>query len=170
MVFTGNLLSLFGAWSQGIVNLSLVAFPVAMVIAILRYHLYDIDLIIRRTLIYALLTALLALVYLGSVVVLQQVFVTPTGAQQNEIVTVTSMLAIAALFVPLRNRVQNVIDRRFYRRKYDAQQILARFAATARDEVELEKLTGELLNVVSETMQPAHVSLWLKKTPERNKP
>jgi hypothetical protein len=143
--------------------LAVITLPVAVGVAILKYRLYEIDLIIRKTLTYSILTALLLAVYFGSVVVLQQVFVGITGEQQSEIVTVVSTLAIAALFVPLRRRAQDVIDRRFYRRKYDAQQVLARFAQTARDEVVLEKLTDELLNVVSETMQPASVSLWLKK-------
>jgi hypothetical protein len=142
--------------------LAVITLPVSVGVAILKYRLYEIDLIIRKTLTYSVLTALLLAVYFGSVVVLQQIFVSITGAQQSEIVTVVSTLAIAALFVPLRRRVQDVIDRRFYRRKYDAQQVLARFAQTARDQVELEKLSDELLAVVNETMQPASVSLWLR--------
>jgi hypothetical protein len=130
-------------------------------IAILHSRLFDVDILIRRTLIYSILTALLALFYFGSVVVLQQLFRVMSGAG-GDLAIIVSTLAIAALFVPLRHRVQDIIDRRFYRRKYDAQQVLARFVATARDQVELEKLTGELLNVVSETMQPASVSLWLR--------
>jgi hypothetical protein len=161
MVFAGNGLSLFGTWSQGIVNLAIVALPVALVIAILRYHLYDIDVIIRRTLIYSVLTVLLALAYFGSVALLDQLFTALTGQRQSEIVTIVSTLAIAALFNPLRYRVQDGIDHRFYRRKYDAQQVLARFAAKARDETDLGKLTSELIQVATETMQPATVSLWL---------
>lgn len=137
-------------------------FPVSIGIAILRYRLWDIDIIIRKTATYTLLVALLALVYFGSVILLQQVLVTVTGSGRNEFVTVLTTLIIAALFVPLRNWIQSVIDKRFYRKKYDAQKVLQDFAQTVRDETDLEKLTGRLIEVVNETMQPKSVSLWLK--------
>jgi hypothetical protein len=136
--------------------------PIFITIAILRSHLWDIDIIIRRTLVYGALTAMLALVYLGSVVVLQEVLRSVTW-QTSDLAIIASTLAIAALFSPLRRRVQQVIDQRFYRRKFDAQQVLARFAQTARDETDLNKLTDELIRVVDETMQPESASLWLKK-------
>ncbi|HEX7588897.1 MAG TPA: hypothetical protein VF478_11320, partial [Anaerolineae bacterium] len=138
--------------------------PLAFGFSILRYRLWDIDIIIRRTLVYGVLTVLLGITYLGSIVLLQQLFRGLTGAVQSEIVTILSTLAIAALFNPLRHRVQNLIDRRFYRHKYDATHVLAEFSAAARDEVELEKLTARLLEVVEETMQPAGMSVWLKAT------
>jgi hypothetical protein len=146
-------------------GLSVLPFPVILAIAVLRYQLFDIDIIIRRTLIYGALTAILALIYFGSVVLLQGLVRAVTG-QSAEIVIILSTLAIAALFAPMRRRIQELIDRRFYRRKYDVQQVLAAFSATVRDEVDLDELTEELLGVVDETMQPAQVSLWLKK-PER---
>jgi hypothetical protein len=156
----GQWFTLFGN-PLGFILISVV--PLSVAIAIFRYRLWDIDILIRRTLTYALVTSALLAVFFGSVVVLQQFFVSLTGARQNELVTVLSTLAIAALFVPLRNAVQRAIDRRFNRRKYDAQQVLARFAQTVRDETDIEDLTGRLVEVVDETMQPRTVSLWLKK-------
>ena len=135
--------------------------PVAVGFAILRYQLYDIDLIIRRTLVYTVLTALLAGVYFGGVALLQALLRPLTGAG-NDLAVVATTLVIAALFLPLRHRVQGFIDRRFYRRKYNAAQTLASFGATVRDEVELDQLTGHLIAVVDETMQPAHATLWLR--------
>jgi len=148
------------------VELSLLFMLVCMGISILRYRLWDIDLIIRRTLIYSVLTSALALVYFGSVVLLQSLFRALTG-QTPDLVIVASTLVIAALFIPLRQRIQDGIDRRFYRRKYDAQKVLAEFGTTVRDEVNLAALTERLLAVVQETMQPAHVSVWLKSPPDR---
>jgi hypothetical protein len=136
--------------------------PLGLGVAVLRYRLWDIDVIIRRTLAYSALTAVLGLAYLGSVLVLQGVFQAVTGERQGELVTVLSTLAIAALSVPARQRVQRGIDRRFFRKKYDAARILAGFGANVRDEVDLERLSGHLIGVVAETMQPASVGLWLK--------
>jgi hypothetical protein len=141
-------------------TLATLAIPVAIGIAILRYRLYDIDIIIRKTLVYATLTALLALVYFGCVVLLQGLFEALTG-QQSPIVIVFSTLAIAALFNPLRRRVQDTIDRRLYRKKYDATRALSAFAAMARDETDLDALTNQLLRVVQGTVQPTLISLSL---------
>lgn len=164
-LFTLNYLSISvtGILRQTILLLASIGPPVmslSLAVAILRYRLFDIDLIIRRTLVYTLLTALLALVYSGSVTVFQGIF-TALGGSQSTIVTVISTLAIAALFNPLRKRIQDFIDRRFYRSKYDAEKALADFAATARSETEIEPLTNRLVNVVQANMQPNSVGLWL---------
>jgi hypothetical protein len=135
--------------------------PISIGIAVLRYHLFDIDLVLNRTLVYGTLTALLALVYVGSVVILQATFRTFTG-QGTQLTIVVSTLAIAALFNPLRRRIQAFIDRCFYRRKYDARKTLEAFSAKLRDETDLDALSDDLTSVVRETMQPAHVSLWLR--------
>jgi hypothetical protein len=136
---------------------------IASAIAIFRYRLYDIDLIIRRTLVYSALTALLAGAYFGSVLVFQGAFRLVTGEIQGTLVTVLSTLASAALFQPLRRRVQTAIDRRFYRRKYDAARTLAGFGAGLRDCVDLDDLQGRLLSVVDDTLHPAHARLWLRQ-------
>jgi hypothetical protein len=140
-----------------------VGVPVAVCIAILRYRLYEIDLLIYRTLVYGALTATLALIYFGGVATMQAIFRSLTGQeQQPQLAIVASTLVIAALFMPLRHRIQSFIDRRFYRRKYDARKTLEAFATKLRDETDLDALRDDLVGVVRETMQPVHVSLWLR--------
>jgi hypothetical protein len=150
-----SLVSSAGWW------VALTIVPLSLSIGVLRYRLYDIDIIINRTLVYGSLTATLVALYFGGIVVLQRVFVLLTG-QQSTLAVVASTLLIAALFTPLRRRIQSFIDRRFYRRKYDARKTLEAFSATLRDEADLEALNNDLVGVVRETMQPAHVSLWLR--------
>jgi hypothetical protein len=154
----------------GLVPLSALAFsvpllglPIAVGIAILKYRLYDIDVVINRTLVYGTLTAALAAVYVASIALIQGTFRLLTGGE-SQLAVVASTLAIAALFNPLRRRIQAFIDRRFYRRKYDAAQTLAAFSAKLREEVELDQLTSDLVAVVRETLQPQHASLWLRPT------
>ena len=139
----------------------ITVFPITIVMSMMRYRLWDIDLVIRRTLQYAILTVLLAITYFGAVVLLQGIVGLLTGSTNVPVVTVLTTLLIAALFNPLRKRVQMFIDRRFYRKKYDAQQVLAQFAQTARDETDIEMLTAELLHVIQETIQPEDVSIWM---------
>ncbi len=139
------------------------AVPISIGIAILRYRLYDIDLLINRTLVYGSLTAVLALLYFGGVTATQVLFQTLTGQQKlPQLAIVVSTLVIAALFEPLRRRIHDLVDRRFYRRKYDAARTLEAFSARLRDETDLANLSDELVGVVRETMQPARVSLWLR--------
>ena len=142
---------------------SLLGIPAAVGIAILRHHLYDIDLLINRTLVYGALTAILAGIYFGGVTATQALFRTLTSQEElPQLVVVASTLLIAALFNPLRRRIQSLIDRGFYRRKYDAAKTLEGFSTKLRDETDLEALRGDLMGVVKETMQPAHVSVWLR--------
>jgi hypothetical protein len=135
--------------------------PLSFGVAILRYRLYDIDVVINRTLVYGSLTATLVALYFGGIVVLQRLFVLLTG-EQSTLAIVASTLLIAALFSPLRRRIQAFIDRRFYRRKYDTRKTLEAFSAKLRNDSDLDVLSDDLVSVVRETMQPAHVSLWLR--------
>jgi hypothetical protein len=153
------------AWNLGIAAFNFL--PIAAGIAILRYRLYDIDVVINRTLVYGVLTAALALVYVASIVLLQGLFRALTG-ETSQLAVVASTLAIAALFVPLRRRVQAFIDRRFYRRKYDIATTLQAFNVRLRNDVDLDSVADDLVEVVNETMQPTHVSLWLRP-PERKR-
>ena len=142
---------------------SFAAVPIAVGVAILKYRLYDIDIIINRALVYGPLTVMLLVVYFGGVVTMQTLFRTLTGLeQQSQLAVVASTLAIAALFNPLRRRIQSFIDRRFFRSKYDAGKILEAFSARLRDETDLDTLNAELITVVRESMQPEHASLWLR--------
>ena len=142
-------------------TLSFLLIPLSVGIAVVRSHLFDIDVLINRTLVYGSLTAMLIGLYFGGIVVLQRFFVLLTG-QQSTLAVVASTLLIAALFAPLKRRIQSFIDRRFYRRKYDARKTLETFSAQLRNETDLEALSDDLVGVVRETMQPAHASLWLR--------
>jgi hypothetical protein len=164
MVGEGGRLPPVPLWFELLSSVAVLGFagvPVAIGLAVLKYRLYDIDLIINRTLVYGSLTATLVLVYVSSVVGLQSVFRGLTG-QESTLAVVASTLAIAAFFGPLRRRVQALVDRRFYRRKYDAAKTLAAFSTRLREETDLDSLRDDVLGVVQETMQPEHASLWLR--------
>ena len=148
-------------WEAYLVTGSILFLALGLAMGILQYRLYDIDLVINRTLVYGSLTALLGGIYVGGVIGLQATFRATTGEGGGEMAIVISTLAIAALFMPLRRRVQVLIERRFYRRRYNAAQTVAAFSARMRDEVDVDRLTAELVGVVEQTMQPAHASLWL---------
>jgi hypothetical protein len=149
-----------------VTELVIAGIPVGVGIAVLRYRLYEIDRIINRTLVYGMLTATLVLVYIGGVTTTEAVFRALTGQEkQPQLAVVASTLVIAAMFTPLRHRIQSFIDRRFYRRKYDAAKTLKAFSARLREETDLDALSNDLVGVVNETMQPAHVSLWLRPNP-----
>lgn len=150
------------------VNFFLMLFVLCLAFSIFRYRLWDIDLIIRRTLSYSVLTAVLALLYFGGIVLLQGIFGRLVGNFDTPLITVFSTLAIAGLFNPLRVMVQDFIDRYFFRSKYDAEKELSGFAAVARDEVDIVRLSASLLSVVERTIRPEHTSLWLKRTTRRD--
>jgi len=154
----------------GLMTFVFMLVPLSIAISILRYRLWDIDVIVRRTLVYGVLTTLLSLLYVGGVIALQALVRSITGVENSQAAVVASTLAVAALFTPLRQRVQQVIDRRFYRRKYDAERTLAAFAVAARQETDLEQLVAELVRIVIETIQPEHASLWMAAGEDRKFP
>jgi hypothetical protein len=144
-------------------TLSFLLLPLSIGVAMVRSRLFDVDVLINRTLVYAILSATLAAVYFGGIVLLQRIFAGLTGQEKlPQLAIVASTLAIAALFDPLRRRIQSFIDRRFYRQKYDARKALEGFSAKLRNETDLDALSEDLVSAVRETVQPAHVSLWLR--------
>jgi hypothetical protein len=160
---------LYRMMSGTLYSLALLPIPLSIGVAILRYRLWDIDTIINKALVYGLLTGLLGALYAGLIIGLESLVGVITGQAAQPVVIVVSTLAIAALFLPVRQRIQAIIDRRFYRKKYDAEKTLAAFSTTLQSEVDLEQIYEQLLAVVQETMQPAHISLWLCQ-PEQRKP
>jgi hypothetical protein len=167
-ICVGGLINLWNVPVSIVVsNVALLGLPVFTGIAIVKHHLYDIDLLINRTLVYGSLTTMLVAVYVGGIVLSQRVFVGLTGHEElPQLAIVASTLLIAALFAPLRRRIQATIDRRFYRRKYDAAKMLSVFSARLREETDLSTLSDDLVGVVKETMQPEHVTLWLRPDTE----
>jgi hypothetical protein len=160
---SGRVRLLYDLFGVSLFWLLALPIPFALIIAMFRYRLFDVNVLINRTLVYGSLTLMLALVYFGGVTATQAVFQALTDQQKlPQLAFVASTLVIAALFNPLRHRIQSFIDRRFYRRKYDARKTLEAFSAKLRDETDLEALNSELVGVVRETMQPAHVFLWLR--------
>jgi hypothetical protein len=154
-------LDVLGSVSYALIGIAFAGIPVSVGVAILRYRLYDIDRVISRTLVYAVLTLILGAAYAGMVLAGQAVFSSFAGG--SDLAIAASTLVVAAAFLPARSRVQRFVDRRFYRRRYDAQRTLSRFGARLRDQVELDGLRADLEGVVRDTMQPAHVSLWLRE-------
>jgi hypothetical protein len=162
--------SLWGALLENAAVLSFAGVPVAIGFAVLKYRLYAIDILINRTLVYGALTTTLALIYFSGVAMVQAIFRVLTGqVEQPQLAIVVSTLVIAALFNPLRRRIQAFVDRRFYRTKYDTRKTLEAFSTKLRDETDLDALNDDLVGVVKETMQPAHVSLWLRPEPSASK-
>jgi hypothetical protein len=159
---TGFVLRTFGLT---LFKLASLLFPLSFAIAVLRYRLWDIDLIIRRTLIYTVLSGVLIVFYLMGILVMQQILSAFTQASQLSVVI--STLATVAVFNPFRRRIQDGIDRRFYRRRYDAEKILEAFSASLRDQVDLDELSDRLLGVVEQTLQPEHASLWLRNSEKK---
>ena len=161
---------IFAELLQDTITVSFAGVPVAIGFAVLKYRLYDIDVVINRALVYGSLTVSLAAVYWGTIVLLQETFRALSG-QESTLAVVASTLAIAGLFGPLKRRIQSFIDRRFYRSKYDARKTLEAFSAKLRDETDLDAFRDDLVGVVRETMQPDHVSLWLRadRAPQRER-
>ena len=167
-IFVGGVISIWSAFvSIAIIAIALLVLPILTGVAIVKHRLYDIDVVINRTLVYGSLTVMLALVYFGGVATTQAIFRVLTGQERlPQLAVVASTLAIAALFDPLRRRVQRFIDRRFYRRKYDARETLEAFSTRLRGETDLDGLREDLVGVVRETMQPVQVSVWLRSPDE----